>query len=353
MNIRKFLFKIVENWPVKALSILFAIILFAFHRMNTLSTRPLSVPLTIETNTALVPASAYPRTVRVTLRGEDNGVKSILDNDIEAFVDLTAHEVEGAYRASVQIRKKGSALGIEPLEIAVNPLEISVQLDRRISKILPLAAAIQGRVADGFDLTSYSINPAEIVLVGPLSLLERVMELKTDTIELDGRNSDFTMEVGIINPNPLFTVRGNGTAEFSGNIRPSVLVRSIENIPILLIGLAPDFEANIHGKTGSVRIGGDESLLDNFVPPPGFFTVDCSGLARPGTYLLPVTINLPPAFSLIRREPDDLELTIILKPPSEDSSRDASNDVSKDVSKDVEDLIDEKNSANNKEEGDT
>ena len=313
MSSSKLIQKIIENWPVKVLSIAIAIILFVFNRLNTLTTRPLSVPLVIETSAALVPASAYPQNVRVNLRGEDEGIKLISDNDIEAYVDLSRYEDGGLYSAPVQVRKRGRALGIEPLEIAVSPPKITVQLDERISKTVPLTAAIRGRATDGFDLVSYTLSPQEVTIVGPRGSLESLIELETDSIEIDGRNTDFTAVVNINNPSPLFTLRGNGTADFSCVIRPSVSVRSIEDIPIVLMSLAPEFDTDAGGRTGSVRIEGRQSALDSFQPPAEFFTVDCSGISGPGIYTIPVAVNLSSDFSLIRREPEELTLTISIK----------------------------------------
>jgi len=313
LNNKKLIGSIIENWPVKVLSVALALILFVFNRLNTLTSRSLSVPLVIETSATLVPASAYPQNVRVNLRGEDEGIKAIANSDIEAYVDLSRYEDGGQYSAPVQVRKKGNAMGIEPLEIAVYPPKISLQLDQRINKTIPLTAAIRGRAVDGFDLVSYTLSPQEVVIAGPRGLLESVVELETDSIELDGRNTDFTAVVNIVNPSALFALRGNATAEFSCVIRPSVSVRSIEDIPIILTGLDSEFEADTGGRTGSIRIEGMQSALDNFQPPENFFTVDCSGISEPGAYTLPVVVDLSQDFSLIRREPEDLNLTVTLK----------------------------------------
>jgi YbbR domain-containing protein len=303
----------VENWPVKVLSVALALILFVFHQLNNLATRSLSVPLNIETNSALVPASDYPQNVRINLRGEDDAIKLITDSDIEAYVDLARHEEEGLYSVPVQIRKKGGALGIEPLEITVYPSKISILLDHRTNKIIPLVAVIRGRAAEGFDMVSFSISPPEVAVTGPLAALEQIAEIETELIDLDGRNSDFTVEVNIISPNPFFVLRGSGKAEFSCVIRPSVSVRSIEGIPITLEGLDPALEADLGGRTGNVRIEGDQSRLDNFKPPADFLAIDCTGISGPGTYTVPVILNLPQDFSLIRREPEELNLTVVLK----------------------------------------
>jgi YbbR domain-containing protein len=313
LNTRKLLISLIENWPAKVLSIALALVLFVFHQMNTLTTRPLSVPLTIETSSTMIPASSYPQNVRVSIRGDDESVKSIAESDIGAYVDFTRYEHEGWYRAPIQIQKKGSALGVEPLEITVNPLEISIQLDRRISKTLPLTAVIRGRVADGFDMVSHAITPTELVVTGPLASLETVTEILTDPIDLDGRTGDFRVQVSIVNPNSFFTIRGSGMVEFSSVIRPAVPVRNIEGIHIALVGLDSRFDADIEGRTGSVRLEGRQTQLDAFQPSGNFFTVDCSDLTEPGTYTLPVRVNLPQGFSLVRREPEELDITLTLK----------------------------------------
>jgi hypothetical protein len=314
LNTRKLILGLAANWPAKVLSVALALILFVFHEMNTLTTRTIIVPLLIETNSALAPGSAYPRTVRVRLRGDSDGVKSIIDNDIEAYLDFNRHESEGQYRAPVQIRRKGSALVPEPLEITVNPLEVSVNLDKRINKTFPLAASVQGNAAVGFELVSYSVLPAEISMSGPLRILESINDIKTDPIDIEGRRNDFNVMVNIANPNPLLlSIRGDAYAEFQCVIRPSVPVRNIDGIAIDIIGLDLGFESDLGGRTGSVRLEARQSLLDSFSVQPGFLSVDCSGIIKPGAYTLPVKVDLSDGFILIRREPEEISVTITLK----------------------------------------
>jgi hypothetical protein len=145
---------------------------------------------------------------------------------------------------------------------------------------------------------------------GPFSILEAVTELRTDFIEIEGRTGDFNLMVNILNPNPLLITRGNGMAEFRGQIRPSVPVRNIEEIPIAVVGLDERFEADTGGRTGSVRLEGGQMQLDLFEPAPGFLSVDCSAVTGPGTYTLPVEITLPEGLSVVRREPEEIGVTI-------------------------------------------
>jgi YbbR domain-containing protein len=314
LNTRKLILSLAENWPAKVLSVAFALILFVFHEMSTLTTRTIIIPLAVETNSALTPGSAYPRSVRVRLRGESEGVKAINDSDIEAYLDLNRHESEGQYRAPVQIRRKGSALVPEPLEITVNPLEVSIILDKRINKTIPLAANIQGNAADGFELISYSVSPDEIAVSGPLRIMEAINDIKTDPIDLEGMKNDFSVMVIIANPNPLLlSIRGDPYAEFRCVIRASVPVRNIDGIPIEIIGMDSHLQSDLGGRTGSVRLEARQSLLDNFTVEPGFLSVDCSGITEPGAYTLPVDVDLPEGFILIRRDPEEVSVTFTLE----------------------------------------
>ena len=319
---KKFLNRIAENWPAKALSIAIALMLFVFYRMNTLSSRPISVPLIIQTEAGFVPASHYPKSVRITLRGEYDGIISIAESDITAYADFSKFNTKGWHRAQVQIRKEGSALGVEPLEISVRPLEISILLDINDSKTVPLTFELTGRMSSGFDLTDHSLSPKEVVVSGPLDILETVTHLKLEPIDMQGRNGDFSVIANIINDNPFVNVMGNGTAEFKGVIRQAIQMRNIEGIPIVLTGLAPSLEADTGGRTGSVRLGGNQSRLDIFIPRQGFLSIDCSGLSEPGVYPLPVIVNLPDGFTLVRHEPEELIITVVEKigsgtPPAE------------------------------------
>jgi len=130
LNNRNLLAKITDKWPAKVLSVAAALILFVFHRMSTLETRYFSTPLQVETGADLVPSGTYTQIVRVNMRGDATSIYSILDGDIEAYIDLKKYTEEGRYLVPVHIRKKGSALGVEPLEISVDPLEISLWLER-------------------------------------------------------------------------------------------------------------------------------------------------------------------------------------------------------------------------------
>jgi hypothetical protein len=227
LNSGKLLAKILEKWPVKVLSLAAAIVIAVFYRMNTLETRSFSVPLKIETNDSFITTGSYVNSVRINLRGEAGSINSIHEEDIEAYIDLNKYANEGLYRIPVQVRKKGNALGIQPLEISVLPIEISLILERKVSRSVPVNPVFSGTTAQGYELTSQTIIPDSVTAQGPQNILDNLRDFPTETIDLEGRNVNFSTIVGIINDNPFITIQGNRMIEYRGTIRP--IERELQN----------------------------------------------------------------------------------------------------------------------------
>jgi YbbR domain-containing protein len=310
--------RIAENWPPKVISVAMAILLVVFHRMSLLEERFFSAPLSVETNSALIPASAYPGMVRITLRGDANTIYPILEDDIRAYVDLNKYTEPGTYRAPVQIRKHGTAVRMEALEISVDPLELVLTLDERLSKTVSVQASFRGAVESGYELSGYTLEPSQVVIEGPKSIVADVEKLSTEYIELSGRSEDFSAAVRILNDEPLFAIRGNGFAEFHGSVREKQRTESFEKLPIGIEGLNDQFSGELEISSGSVRIEGGQTIFDRTKNQELRLYVDCSSINAPGDFLLPVLVFFPHLFTIIRQDPQQVILHVLRKQRDEE-----------------------------------
>jgi len=299
--------KAVQNWPAKVLSLAMAIILFIFYRMTTLETRFFSVPIAIENLSAMVPSSSYNRMIRVSLRGEANSIYSVLEDDVEAYVDMGKFNAPGTYVVPVELRRKGTAQ--VPMQISADPMTISLSLDHRDSKFVPIVANFVGQVENDYDMTSYTLNPTQIVIDGPATLMSGVSEVLTEQIDLSGRIADFTITAAILQRDPLIVMRGNGVTEFHGTITRIIPVRNIPNVPIAVIGLKEGLAGELDIKSATIHLeGSNRNTVEAFAPGPGFLSVDCSEIEEPGVYTLSVFTRF--AENLIVRVVDPMEVRI-------------------------------------------
>jgi YbbR domain-containing protein len=311
-NSQKLLSALVENWPAKVLSVVLALFLFVFHRLSILENRFFSVPLHVEANPDFVPANTYPHMVRVTLRGEANSIFPIQEEDIVVYLDLKRYSAEGTYRAPVQFRKKGTALGVEPLEISVDPVEITLELDQKVSKYISINPSFNGSLEPGYELVSYTLSPTQVVVDGPEKLMESLQELHTETIDLGGRSEDFFGQFDILLEDPRMVIRGAGTAEFHGIIKRLIIIRSFENLPVTLTGLSDEFTAVTEITSGSIRVQGNQNELEGYSPTGTILSVDCSRITEPGNYILPVHVNIPSQFTF-RSDPSAVTVQVYAK----------------------------------------
>lgn len=302
--------KIFENWPAKVLSLAAALLLMLFFNLTRLEERTLSIPLAVSLNDTMVPSSHYPRMIRVVLKGEREVIYGIREDEISASVDLSGYRNEGVYRVAVRLEKRGNALTADPLEIHPEPSELALGLERKVTRLVPVTPAFKGFLETGYELTSFDLDPLEVTISGPAGLVAQTIEVPTDTIELSGKKTDFSMDVRLIRKDTLLNFEGKDSVLFSARVRRSLDVRTIEDTPISIKNLSPSLAPGAELPRGSVRIHVPADALENFVPE-NLLSVDMSDVFRPGNYTLPVTIQAPPGSVVESFQPQSVTVSIV------------------------------------------
>lgn len=302
--------KLFANWPAKVLSIAGALLLFSFYRLNRLEDRYISVPLSVSMNDDYVAASQYPRSVRIHLRGESNAIFAIQEDDVKASLDLSSYRAEGRYRAPVQIERKGSALGVDPLEIRSDPSDIVVAMEKRITRTVSVTPSFKGFLEPGYELLSFELSPSEVDISGPSGAVSKVDDVQTDFIELSGRNSDFIVKTRIVRKDNLVSISGPESIEFRAVVQRSLAIKDFDSVPIAAQGSPQDLALAAPLPLGRVRVRSSTTDIAGFVPPQGILYVDLSDCRKPGDYTVKVRSRAPDGFTIERFEPQEVKLTL-------------------------------------------
>ncbi|ULQ59711.1 hypothetical protein K7I13_14840 [Brucepastera parasyntrophica] len=313
MKLKNLIDIIFDHWPAKIICFTLALLLFLFYRMSTLENRFFSAPLHIESNGDIVPASAYPQMVKITLRGEIDAIYPVIENDIIPFVDLTAYTSEGEYRIPVQTRLKGTALNANPLEVSVEPSELVLRLEHRVEKKVPVVAIFKGYPEAGYEFAGYTVTPSIMDLSGPRSAIEKITEIETEAIDLFGRNAGFSGSINLVNPEALVTLGGDGRVDYRVNIEQTILIKEFTNVPFYYENLRPEFTAEANIPYGMIRLKGAEKRLSRWELPENALTVLCETITVPGEYVLPVHPIIPGTFEVLDSTPSEIILTITRK----------------------------------------
>ena len=92
---------VLFNWPIKILSLVFAISFFLVVRYTTLSHREVELPLHVINPRNFTAASTLPNTILVKISGEDREIHLIDPSTLSVSVDFAFVRQEGVASAPV------------------------------------------------------------------------------------------------------------------------------------------------------------------------------------------------------------------------------------------------------------
>ena len=104
MRTNKHLQNLLFNWPAKVLSLVFAVLIYAFIQYSTLDTRVVTIPLAVTLPDDLVAESLVPQKIEVQIKGTENIIYLVDLDAITATIDFSdVHEVGIATRNIVLV----------------------------------------------------------------------------------------------------------------------------------------------------------------------------------------------------------------------------------------------------------
>jgi hypothetical protein len=308
LRIKSIFERIAHNWPVKILAIAAAILLSQFYRNSTLEERYFSVPLKLMVDENYTPSTPYPHVARVSLRGPADEIFLILEDDIEVFIDLRERQNEGLYRAPVQFRKTGTASYVEPLEIRVEPAELTVALERKLRRSLAVFPNVVGFPEKGYELGQIFLNPERLDVEGPRSRISTLNTLITEPVDITGKTEDFFGRIAVEREDDLLNFPGGDIVEFTVKINESIILRTFEDIDIISLDLNPLLEIVSQETRGTVKVQGNLALLEE--PGNIRITLDAGEIQQPGTYVIPTRVDVPLGVLVLEYEPREVTLVV-------------------------------------------
>ena len=135
--------RLLANWPAKVLSLAAALLLFSFYRLNRLEDRYISVPLSVsrrrfravEPDPALRARDLPGRVERPLFHPGRRRAREPRPFRHTGRRDSTACPSRSS--------SEGTALGVDPLEIRTDPAEVSIAMERRTTRVVPVTPSFK------------------------------------------------------------------------------------------------------------------------------------------------------------------------------------------------------------------
>lgn len=180
---------------------------------------PNMIPLEIVgKDPALIVTSEIPSEVEVTLRAPRSVWEQLTaqENSVQATLDLSGLSA-GAHSVDIQLRVLARPYQI----VLVNPETVTVILEPIATRPLPIDLSLNGLPAIGYQAGEATINPTEVIVSGPESIVNQATRARV-SLNLDGARENIKQS------NPIQILDKNGNVIRRGlTITPDVAQVSV------------------------------------------------------------------------------------------------------------------------------
>lgn len=219
-----------SNLSLKIASLVLAVFVWMYVRSEEKPFQVFSVPLELEglpKDVAL--AGDAPDSVAVRVRASDTTLRNLSPGRFRARVHL-----EGARPGDLTIPLTPdiikAPLGVEV--VRVDPRTLSLKVERRITKLVPVVARVTGQPAQGFEYAGYTADPDKVTVEAPEGIAMGLSEALTDEVAIGGRSESFDSAVNVLPGRAGARVAGRTTVNLRVNIRQQRMTQAYAGIPL-------------------------------------------------------------------------------------------------------------------------
>lgn len=248
----------LEDWLIKvvALAITLALWLGVTGLSETRSDR-YTLPLRLRLVENMDVTNDPNLLVEIRVGGDTRRLADVQDENLRVSVDLTGL-APGDHRVVLSTENvviAGLPTGIKFEEI--QPNEITVRLEAVEEKDVLVKVVTRGEIGSGYELFgNITATPATVRIRGPLSMIEPVTVIETETVDLTARTAEFTEK-----QKPLIAP-GSGKVtmlDSSVDIRVPIRETRIERLFLLPV-------ENMFDRRATVVLFGPRSLITGLKP---------------------------------------------------------------------------------------
>lgn len=149
-----------------------------------------AVPISVRNQpagTTFLP-EGFEESVYLTIRAPRSSLDDLRVGTFSAWVDLKDYQV-GEYQVSVQAECLDENVRI----VELRPASVPVRLREEISRTVPVQVRLFGSPAVGYEFRDWHVEPAEVTVIGPASVVDKSAKA-TVNLDLRDRRESFSDE---------------------------------------------------------------------------------------------------------------------------------------------------------------
>lgn len=248
----------------------------------------------------LVVSSATVERITVHIQGNSNKINSV--SKPVCIIDLSDAEA-GALPVTLS-----STLIQLPSGITINTIEpdaISVVIEERTEKELPVVVSHTGIPARGFRVAGMVAVPDKVTVAGPSSIVDPLDAVTTKPVDISGVSESIKKEVVVDIAEEVSLVLPGSPIIADISISEKIVSKKL-TVPVSTL----NGKAEITPSSADIEISGPENMISRINGGESVrITIDIKGLGS-GVYVRRAAVNLPVDLTLVTVKPELFTLKI-------------------------------------------
>lgn len=304
----------VHNLPLKLLALALAIGLWAFVNFGERdSEEALKVPVELRQ----IPASLMITSPRIdfvdvrvvgprTLLGRIDHTQLLIPLDLSGALP-------GPAVFTVNVDRLNLPRGVRVTR--VTPAQITVTLETIGRKTVPVELLVEGEPPADFRIVSTAVDPPEVAITGPESVVESVESVVADVVRLDDASRETIRREVPVGPLGEYVKTTPGAVAIEIVIEEIVVERRFDEAPISVMATGAR-EVQIEPAQASVVVAGPRRLVEP-LESGALLGIDAAGLSV-GAHIARLVANLPEGVTLLELDPEEVTVTVMAPTPPPD-----------------------------------
>ncbi len=187
----------------------------------------------------------------------------------------------------------------------ITPDEVQLDIDRVVSRQIPVHLVFAGKVADGYQVNGVQVAPATISVSGPSRYVMPLAEADTDPFDIKGASANLQGVVDLARPNRDVHL---SVEKVVAKVDVSQIIANREFKGVAVQVRDTDHKYRIDPSKATITLRGPVLKLTS-LDPTGIVYVDAKG-GTPGSHDMAVQVELPDGMQLVKQEPEKVRIRI-------------------------------------------
>jgi YbbR domain-containing protein len=187
----------------------------------------------------------------------------------------------------------------------ITPDEVQLDIDRVVSREIPVHMVFAGKVADGYQINGVQVTPSTIAVSGPSRFVMPLTEADTDPLDIKGASADLQRSVGLTSPNRDVHLSAYRVVA-KVDIGEIIANREFKGVAVQVRDT--DHKYRLDPAKATITLRGPVLKLEG-LDPTGIVYVDAKG-GVPGSHDMPIQVDLPDGMQLVKQVPEKVRIRI-------------------------------------------